>query len=192
MAPIFRVMAVLAIWMLCAKETEGSHSPAPASGASALLPVCCFLVVILRSHVGMAVTFPWNTGAVWPVLCVIAVGIGKAAGGILAARWGTRPAVCVSLTLAAVCYALSDSPVFGVAALFFFNITMPITLYLLVQKWPELPGFSFGFLTFGLFLGFLPTYFGADAWISAGMIGAVGSLLSLALLAPAFRKAAKP
>ena len=72
--------------------------------------------------------------------------------------------------------------IMGIFALLLFNMTMPITLYLLVRRWEELPGFSFGLLTFGLFLGFLPVYYGVPVPFSGQLIGALGSILSLAIL----------
>ena len=70
----------------------------------------------------------------------------------------------------------------GIAALLLFNMTMPITLYLLVSKLPQLSGFCFGLLTFALFLGFLPEYFGLRAIVNGNIIGSVGSIISLLLL----------
>ena len=70
----------------------------------------------------------------------------------------------------------------GILALFLFNMTMPVTLYLLIRRLPSYPGFSFGFLTFGLFLGFLPAYLELPTWQNSSMIGCVGSLASLLIL----------
>ena len=146
--------------------------------------VCCFVVVILRSYVGMAVAFPWKQTLGLGLAAVISVVLGKAAGGLCAARFGTRNTVVVSLVLAISCYFLGNHAVFGVGALFFFNMTMPITLYQLVLRFPKLPGFCFGLLTFGLFLGFLPVYWGVVLPVTGMALGAAGSLLSLALLLP--------
>ncbi len=146
------------------------------------LLISCFLVVVLRSYVGMAVTFSWKTTAFASTIAVLAVVFGKMAGGVLAAKIGTKRTIVLSLSLAAVSYLLSDYMAMGILALFLFNMTMPITLYLLVKKWRNLPGFSFGLLTFGLFLGFLPIYFGVQVPVSGYVIGAVGSLLSIVLL----------
>ena len=144
--------------------------------------ISCFLVVILRSYVGMAVTFPWKTTVFAGTLAVFSVVLGKMAGGVLAARFGTKRTVIGSLLLATICYLYSANMIVGILALFLFNMTMPITLYLLVKNWKELPGFSFGLLTFGLFLGFLPVYLGIQLPVSGQIIGAVGSLLSIMLL----------
>ena len=150
--------------------------------------LCCFLVVIIRSYVGMAVNFTWKTETIWGTIAVLAVVFGKMAGGILAAKYHLKKVVVWSLVLASCGYLFSNSVFFGVAALFFFNMTMPITLYQLVCLMPELPGFSFGLLTFALFLGFLPVYFGIDPIVPGSVIGAAGSALSLLLLWTAIRR----
>ena len=147
-----------------------------------ILLICCFVVVILRSYVGMAVVFPWKTTVLSSTLAVLAVVLGKMAGGILAARFGVKRTIVTSLGIATVCYLLSSNMIMGILALFLFNMTMPITLYLLVKNWKEFPGFLFGILTFGLFLGFLPVYYSIQIPISSSTIGAVGSLISLVIL----------
>lgn len=162
-------------------------------GAVFLLGACVFLVVILRSYIGMAVTFPWKTTAFAVAASTLAVVCGKAAGGFLAARIGILRTVVLSLTAAAVFYLFSGSILAGILALFLFNMTMPVTLYLLIRRLPLFPGFSFGFLTFGLFLGFLPAYLQLSTWQNSSMIGCIGSVLSLLILAcgvqrPKFRR----
>lgn len=147
------------------------------------LAACSFLIVVLRSYIGMAVTFSWKTTVSAAVISTLAVVFGKAAGGFLAAKLGFLRTAVVSLSAAAVFYLFSGFMPAGALALFLFNMTMPITLYLLIRKLPGLPGFSFGFLTFGLFLGFLPTYFGLPVWRNGSMIGCVGSVISLLILA---------
>lgn len=142
----------------------------------------CVFVVILRSYIGMAVSFSWKTTLFAGTVAVLAVVLGKVAGGFAAAGFGIRRTVVVSLGLAAVCYLFSGKMVAGLLALFFFNMTMPITLYLLVQRLKELPGFAFGLLTFGLFLGFLPVYLDMKLPVDGRLIGCVGSLVSMVIL----------
>ena len=146
------------------------------------LLVSCFAVVVLRSYVGMTVSFPWKTTVIAGCLSVFAVVLGKITGGILAARIGTKITIIASLIMASICYFFSSNMIMGILALFLFNMTMPITLYLLVKCWKELPGFIFGLLTFGLFLGFLPVYYGVQVPVTGQIIGTMGSLLSLLLL----------
>jgi len=81
-----------------------------------------------------------------------------------------------------VCYLLSGNIVAGVIALFLFNMTMPITLYLLIQRLKEMPGFAFGLLTFGLFLGWMPTYLELYLPMDGQTMGCLGSLISLVIL----------
>ena len=149
---------------------------------TAIAAVCCILVVILRSYVGMAVAFPWKTGFRAGLLAVLMVVGGKAAGGFASARYGMRMTTTVSLGLAGICYLCSAAMLPGLAALFLFNMTMPITLYWLVRSMPRMPGFAFGLLTFALFLGFLPTYFGVAAAVDGPVLGCAGSVLSMLLL----------
>lgn len=146
------------------------------------LAVCCVLVVILRSYIGVAVVFPWKTTALSGLLAVLAIVLGKMAGGIIGAKYGFWKTTIISLLFAAICYIGSAWMLMGIAALLLFNMTMPITLYLLVSKLPQLSGFCFGLLTFALFLGFLPEYFGLHAIVNGNIIGSVGSIISLLLL----------
>lgn len=142
----------------------------------------CFVVVIIRSYVGLAISFDWKSGMLLSFLAVLAVVFGKVAGGFAAAKFGNMKAVIISLGLAAVLFIFSDTAVCGLLALFFFNMTMPITLYMLIQEMPGLPGFSFGLLTLGLFLGFLMVYCGVSFPISGKILGCICSIISAAVL----------
>lgn len=147
------------------------------------IPVlCCFLVVVLRSWVGLAVSFHWKAVASFATLAVFAAAGGKFCGGLLAARFGIRSTAAVSLLLAAVCYLMADVPMFGIGAVFLFNMSMPLTLLLVGNILPHLTGFSFGLLTFGLFLGFLPVYAQVQVPIAGTIMGALGSVISCILL----------
>lgn len=143
----------------------------------------CMAVVILRSHIGMTVGFPWKTGVTAGTLAVLAVVGGKMAGGFAAAKLGLYKTAVLSLALAAFCYLFSAVMPFGLAASFLFNMTMPLTLYWMICRMPKRPGFAFGFLTFALFLGFLPGYFGLVQTFAGDIAGCAGSILSLLLLA---------
>lgn len=147
------------------------------------LCVSCLLVVILRSYIGMTVTFPWKKGIFAGLAAVLAIAGGKTAGGFLAAWKGTGWTAAVSLALASVCYLFSSFMPVGLAALFLFNMTMPLTLYWMICALPNNPGSAFGFLTFGLFLGFLPAFLNAGVNLAGAVTGGAGSLLSLLILA---------
>ena len=132
--------------------------------------VLLFLVVVLRSYGGMAAAFDWKTG-LWSFAAVSAVVLGKTLGGFLSDRFGLLRSAAVTLCLCAALFCFADHAVPGVLALLLFNMTMPMTLFGLARAMPGANGFSFGLLTFALFLGFLPTYLGA------GTIGGIGMAL---------------
>ena len=147
-----------------------------------LIGLCCFAVVIIRSLVSLSMSFPWKSVPLLGTLAVFGAAAGKCCGGFLASRFGLAKTVAATLLLASVCYLLAETGVFGLTAIFLFNMSMPLTLYLLAAHLPTMPGFAFGLLTFGLFLGFLPVYWQVDPGFSTGILGAVGSVISCALL----------
>jgi FSR family fosmidomycin resistance protein-like MFS transporter len=141
-----------------------------------------FLVVCLRSYVGMTLSFPWKGEGSWALILVCAVVLGKMAGGILADAFGALKTTAVTLGLAAILFVFSGYPAAGTAAVFLFNMTMPVTLWAVAGIMPGSKGFTFGLLTFGLFLGFIPVYLGTDPLFSGGAGFAAASALSLVLL----------
>lgn len=144
--------------------------------------VCLFLVVGLRSYQGMILSFPWNTSLFTGSLMISAVALGKSLGGICADRFGTIRPSFLSLLAAACLFLFPSNIVTGIAAVLFFNMTMPITLTALYRLMPKHPGFSFGLLTFALFLGFLPVYLGIIPSRSSPVLYALLSLISMLLL----------
>lgn len=186
-------MAIVCVGTACVLRRRGALGKAAdnlkggrvQTEATGIIPLafCLFLAVILRSYIGMAVTFSWKTTTFAAVLSTLAIVFGKAAGGFFAARFGALKTAAICLPTAAVLYLFSGCMPAGAAALFLFNMTMPITLYLLICKLPQYPGFSFGLLTFGLFLGFLPEYYGLRTLWGGGILGCAGSLIMLFILA---------
>ncbi len=119
-----------------------------------------FVVVVLRSHLGMIFSFPWKMQQIGAVLALVAVVGGKVAGGFLADKTGIGNAILLSMSTAILCFGFAGNMVLGVLGLFFFNMSMPITLYLAAMVLNRCKGFAFGVLTFAIFVGFLPAYFG--------------------------------
>jgi len=141
--------------------------------------VCFFLVVCLRSFVGLAVSFPWRSAGYWGLALVCASAFGKILGGFLSDRLGSLKAAVFSLGLAALLFIFPQAQIAGVAAILLFNMSMPITLWATARLFPGAKGFSFGILTFALFLGFVPVHLGAavSLWLLAP-----AAAVSLALL----------
>ncbi len=156
-----------------------------AKTVSALIVAGSFFVVILRSYAGFAVGMPWRSTVAAGIAATAMVVLGKMAGGFAAASFGRMKTVCASLLGAAVCYAFCGWMPAGLLALFLFNMTMPVTLQLLVERFPDLPGTMFGLLTVALFVGFIPIYedLPAPFLLPAPWIGVLSSLISAAVLA---------
>lgn len=159
-----------------------------ASGhSSSWLPAACFLgTVILRSYSGMVQSFPWKehvAGSAW--LLTGAVVLGKMAGGILGDRLGPREAALRSMCAAGAGFICLRFPVPGILAVLFWNMSMPLTLWAAARAFPGARGFSFGLLTFGLFLGFCPVYLEGNCVQpgSAGVWAAPSSPVGMAFMA---------
>ncbi len=142
----------------------------------------CFMVVVLRSYIGINVTMTWKTGFIMGLMATLALVFGKMLGGILSARFGLLPVTIISLTISAIGYLNSNNIFWGLLALLLFNMTMPITLYLITDQMREAPGFSFGLLTLALFIGWMPAWMGAKIKIDGAMLGCGGALVTLIML----------
>ncbi len=177
-------LIVLAICLSQDRREETVEEQIPFVSVNGLFPLIlmCFFVVILRSLTGMAMTFSWKNGTVLTILATLALASGKTAGGFLAAQFGMKKTIVISLLVSAIAYVYGQTPIGGLLALFTFNMTMPLTLYLLAQKMKKLPGTAFGILTFALFLGYLPVHYGYLKNISPFPFGTIASLTSMLLL----------
>jgi len=181
--------------VLLARRTYGglASGNAPVRAAlprgGAVLAGLLTAVVVLRSYMGLNQALPWKGQGYWGLAAVLALVLGKAAGGFLCDALGARWASLLSLALAAVCYLFADNPAAGTLAVFFFNMTMPVTLWAAARLMPGAKGFAFGLLTFALFLGFLPTWLGWPSLLTRPWAMALAAALSAALLLPGLRGA---
>jgi FSR family fosmidomycin resistance protein-like MFS transporter len=163
---------------LAVTSSQNELKVAAAVGALVLM----FLVVCLRSYVGLTLAFPWKGEGYWGIILISGVVLGKMAGGILADTFGILKTTVVSLGLSAILFLFFEYPIAGIVAIFLFNMTMPITLWAVSRILPGSKGFTFGLLTFGLFLGFIPVYLGLDSLFTGGLGFALASVVSVALL----------
>lgn len=146
---------------------------------------CFFIVVLLRSYMGMR-KFSW--GSEWGTWLICAVVFGKMAGGILVDIFNRRQTAFVSLLIATVLFTACDEPILGVLAIFFFNMTMPITLWAIAKVMKGCRGFSFGLLTLALFLGVVPFYFTNTIELHTQIGSAALTFVSLVLLSFGLKK----
>lgn len=187
------LMAALVLWQCPKTDRTLRSGNAPPDltalqGYGMILPL--FLVVVLRSYMGMNQSFPWKSQ--WALGLTLALALGKTAGGFLMDSLGPRRASAGSLGLAAALYLASALPLPGTLAVFLFNMTMPVTLWAAARAMPGAKGFAFGLLTFALFLGYLPSYLGWPSLLTGPMACACAALLSLVLLRLGLGKEAKP
>ena len=88
----------------------------------------------------------------------------------------------LSLGASALLFSMANVPIFGVLAVFLFNMSMPMTLFAATRLLPNARGFAFGILTFALFMGALPTLLGCAPLLTAPYQFVLFTLGSLALL----------
>ena len=152
--------------MVIPVRTGPIHGKGEADKLLILMLLSLFLVVCLRSYVGMTLSFPWKSTGNKVLYLVIAVVCGKAVGGILADRFGPLKTSFASFFLCSILFLFYRQPFCGVLAVFLFNMTMPITLGGVSNVLKSNPGFAFGLLTFGLFIGVIPVFLGAENALS--------------------------
>ncbi len=167
------------------RAAAGAEPQLQLSRKGALRLTGLFAVVFLRSLLGFLFAFPWKSGAL-AVLFACCVVLGKCFGGCLADKMGLRRAAGLSLGLAVLLFPGAGLPALGLGAVLLFNMSMPMTLRAAADLLPEAPGFSFGLLTFALFLGYAPVWLGGTPAAAGNVwVCAAGALLSLMLLLPA-------
>lgn len=142
--------------------------------------------ISIRALVGTAVRFPWKSNLLLLILLTLAIVLGKGIGGIVADRYGWRKVTVVGLILSAPLIAFGNHPIAGIAGMFLFNLTMPVTLAAVGNMLPELPGFAFGMTTLalvtGVFITYLPfTSFLGNSGVTFFIVLASAAMLNKAL-----------
>ena len=140
--------------------------------------LCLFTAVLFRSYAGTIMRYGWKK-ALLAFLFTVGIVLGKMLGGVIGDRAGWRRTAVVSLAVSGLLFLAADRhAVCGIAAVFLFNMTMPLTLSALAGMYPDREGMAFGLTTLALFLGTLPSL--AE---SAGIMRAGGSSLLPAVCA---------
>ena len=123
--------------------------------------ICLIITVCIRSYVGLILSFDWKSNFILALISIFAVVGGKMLGGIIGDKIGFNKISIISLFVSAICFIFAfSSPILGIIAILFFNMTMPITLAALSNILNNNKGMAFGLLTFALFIGAFPTFFG--------------------------------
>ncbi|MCR5522140.1 MAG: hypothetical protein K6F64_00695 [Clostridia bacterium] len=127
---------------------------------ASLIILVATLVVIVRGYMGYGIPTSWNKTTLQTVCLYCIMGVGKAAGGILADAFGVKKVALFSTVAALPFLLLGDEHMFvSLIGVMFFSMTMSITLAMLVSVLQSTPGLAFGFTTIGLFLGSVPIFF---------------------------------
>ena len=118
------------------------------------------IAVAARSFMAYAIPIDWNKTDLQAVALFFFMGFGKALGGVFADKIGYKKTTYLSLLLALPFLMFGNKlmwvSLFGVML---FSMTMPITVAVLLSKFPKAPGLAFGITTLGLFLGMFPKFF---------------------------------
>lgn len=126
-----------------------------------IIIICLILTVCIRSYVGSILSFSWKSNYILALFFVLGVILGKMFGGILGDKFGFIKVSVSSLILSAILFiGAFYSSICGILAVLLFNMTMPITLTALTNIFNNNKGLAFGLLTFALFLGAVPIFFG--------------------------------
>lgn len=157
-------LAVSALLSLYVRRSDNRTLPAEgfrhaSALAEGLVAVLAFVTVAARSYAGVAIPTGWNDTIFKKVLLFASMGLGKAAGGYVADRFGARRTAVWSL---AICLPFvlfgNESMVVSLIGVALFSMTMSVSLGILVSKFPDNPGICFGITTVGLFIGSMPFF----------------------------------
>ena len=125
-----------------------------------LLVGLTLLSVLIRSFGGTAIPMDWKTTMRLGLISGGASFLGKVLGGFAADKFGARRTGVASLLLSIPFLVFGrDIMAVSVIGIILFNMTMPITLGILAQKFPKNPGIAFGLTTTALLLGAVPSFF---------------------------------
>jgi MFS family permease len=115
-----------------------------------------FMTVCIRGFVGTVTKFNWNSNILMGFLLVMCITFGKMFGGIIGDKIGFKKLSLISLGGASILFLFGNKFIIcGLLAQFLFNMTMPITLTLMVNMFQNQKGKMFGLTTLALFIGFM-------------------------------------
>lgn len=160
----FMVLSVV-LSVVVSKAHRVSVSSAEGFDITSNIPIAvivflAFVSVAARSFVGYAIPSDWNNGTAQKILLYCAMGGGKLFGGILCDKIGYRKTTFISLVVALPFLLFGNTfMVLSLIGVGLFSMTMPVTVGILVSKFPQNPCFAFGITTAALFAGTFPAFF---------------------------------
>ncbi len=112
--------------------------------------------ICIRSFVGLGYDFAAKNSMPLLFTFVFAIALGKASGGFLADKFGMYNTAVIGLLLSIPLLKYGFIPQLAILGMFFFNLTMPITVTVLANMMPKYKGLAFGLSTLALLIGYLP------------------------------------
>jgi FSR family fosmidomycin resistance protein-like MFS transporter len=159
------LICCIGMWMVKIPSIDYQRKSVPMAFTFFGVMVLLLLVSIsIRTLVGFSVAFPWKADSTLLATLVVAVFFGKAAGGILADRYGWLLVAVSALLISAPLIAFgANMPGVAIVGVFLFNLTMAVTLAAVAGAFPGRPGFAFGITCiFYLAGGLLAFTYGKD------------------------------
>lgn len=121
-----------------------------------LIILLILISICIRSFVGLGYDFVAKNSMPLLFTFVFAIALGKATGGFLADKFGMYNTAVIGLLLSIPLLKYGFIPQLAILGMFFFNLTMPITVTALANMMPKYKGFAFGLTTLALLIGYLP------------------------------------
>lgn len=123
-----------------------------------ILITLILFVIGLRSLIGFSLNLPWKSNIILLMILTLTITLGKAAGGILADKFGWGKVAIFALMLSAPLMTVASKiPLFALIGVFLFQFSMPVTLAATVSYLPNRVGFAFGLTCLALLIGGLPS-----------------------------------
>lgn len=138
------------------------------------------IIVMFRGIIGKYTVFNWADEAYLVLLVAIATALGKLLGGVLADKIGITKTILIS-GLGSLGFLLfaRDSIIGGLLGILLFNMTMPITLYLLYKMMPRYEATAFGLAAMVLFPGYVIGMYLQEYPTRYNLIILIASLLTI-------------
>jgi FSR family fosmidomycin resistance protein-like MFS transporter len=152
------VLPLVSVAPAPAREEPRTAAVGQAEGVAIVLLL--LFSVLVRSFVGMAGFHAVHKTVAVGFAIATAAFAGKAVGGFVADRVGWIRSSVGALLVSAPVIAFGAAHTYAmVAAMFVFQMTMPVTLVALTVVMPRRPAFSFGVACVALVAGAIPTFF---------------------------------
>ncbi len=180
------VASLAILWWVPAPEKPYDALPdEPRIAGGWLVALLLLFSVTVRSFVGLAGSYACPKSVALGFSLGVAACTGKALGGLVADRVGWIRTGVGALLLSAPLIAFGGRvPGTLVAGMFFFQMTMPVTLAALAVQYARRPALVFGMASLALIVGAVPTFWGITRlYYSRGGFFALIILSALALYA---------